>query len=101
MSYDLAVLNGEIVTPGGRYRANLGIQGGRIAAIADVFDALTSERPYKSAWSPDEAREAIIEASGTHFDPDCVTAFLTRWDDVMKIISAGETDPGRDWLVVA
>jgi putative two-component system response regulator len=74
---------------------------GRIAAIADVFDALTSERPYKSAWSPDEAREAIVEASGTHFDPDCVTAFLMRWDDVLKIVSSEEGELGRDWLAVA
>jgi putative two-component system response regulator len=74
---------------------------GRIAAIADVFDALTSERPYKSAWSPEEARNAIVEASGTHFDPDCVAAFLTRWNDVLAIIASVEKEPGRAWLAVA
>ncbi len=74
---------------------------GRIAAIADVFDALTSERPYKAAWSPDEAREAILAASGTHFDPDCVTAFLMRWHDVLKVIESSEAEFDAKWLAVA
>ena len=67
----------------------------RIAAVADVFDALTSERPYKRAWSPDEARAYIRENSGTQFDPDCVTAFLARWDDALAICGAerAETVP--------
>jgi putative two-component system response regulator len=41
----------------------------RIAAVADVFDALTSERPYKRAWSPQEAFELIYADAGKHFDP--------------------------------
>lgn len=41
----------------------------RIAAIADVFDALTSHRPYKQAWEPEEALKAIYNDSGKHFDP--------------------------------
>jgi putative two-component system response regulator len=57
----------------------------RIAAIADVFDALTSERPYKPAWSADKAKAYIIEGSGTHFDPACVEAFCSRWSDVITI----------------
>lgn len=54
----------------------LGLKGkeipleGRICAIADVFDALTSERPYKKAWSVEEALEEIIKGSGTQFDPE-------------------------------
>src|SRR5690554_6726439 len=47
----------------------------RIVAIADVFDALTSLRPYKRAWPVDEAVAYILEQSGTHFDPDMVAAF--------------------------
>ncbi|NJO24070.1 MAG: response regulator [Sphingomonadales bacterium] len=58
---------------------------GRIAAVADVFDALTSERPYKRAWSLEEARAAIIEGSGTQFDPDCVAAFQRCWDAIVAI----------------
>ncbi|RYG85044.1 PAS domain S-box protein, partial [bacterium] len=48
---------------------------GRIAAIADVFDALTSERPYKRAWRVEDAVAEIERASGTHFDPAVVAAF--------------------------
>lgn len=49
---------------------------GRIVAIADVFDALTSERPYKKAWSIDDALALIERESGKHFDPTLVPAFL-------------------------
>ena len=48
---------------------------GRIVAVADVFDALTSDRPYKSAWSRGDAIEHILRLSGTHFDPAVVSAF--------------------------
>lgn len=58
---------------------------GRIAAVADVFDALTSERPYKRAWSLEEARDTIVKGSGTQFDPDCVDAFVRRWDAVVEV----------------
>jgi putative two-component system response regulator len=68
---------------------------GRIVAVADVFDALTTERPYKKAWSLEEARSYILTNSGAHFDPVCVAAFLSRWSDVLKIRSedqrTGET----------
>lgn len=50
---------------------------GRIVAVADVFDALTSERPYKRAWSVEEAREEIQNQSGRHFDPKIVRAFTS------------------------
>ncbi len=49
---------------------------GRIVAVADVFDALTHERPYKKAWSMDEALAEIESQSGHQFDPSVVTAFL-------------------------
>jgi putative two-component system response regulator len=49
---------------------------GRIAAVADVFDALTHARPYKAAQSVDEAVAEISNESGQHFDPDLVEAFL-------------------------
>lgn len=58
---------------------------GRIAAVADVFDALTSERPYKQAWLPEAARDYIRERAGSQFDPACVAAFLSRWADVMAL----------------
>lgn len=58
---------------------------GRIVAVADVFDALTSERPYKPAWDLDRAAEYIRGGSGSHFDPACVEAFFAEWDAVLKI----------------
>jgi two-component system, response regulator RpfG len=57
----------------------------RIAAVADVFDALTSERPYKQAWPLTQAAEHIAQNSGKHFDPACVSAFLNRWDEAVAI----------------
>ncbi|TGD95944.1 HD-GYP domain-containing protein [Methylobacterium nonmethylotrophicum] len=64
----------------------------RIVAVADVFDALTTERPYKAAMPLDEARASIEAESGRHFDPACVTAFLSRWPD---IVAVGATASGR------
>ncbi len=49
---------------------------GRIVALADVYDALTSRRVYKDAYSHEEAREIIFDSRGTHFDPAVVDAFL-------------------------
>ena len=49
---------------------------GRIVTVADVFDALTSERPYKKAWPPNEAIEEIKRQSGRQFDPCVVEGFL-------------------------
>jgi len=57
----------------------------RIVAVADVFDALTSERPYKEAWTLEAAVDFLLAGSGTHFDPQCVQAFLDAWEDVMEI----------------
>lgn len=49
---------------------------GRIVGVVDVFEALTHERAYKKAWQMDVAIEAIVENSGTHFDPSVVDAFM-------------------------
>ncbi|QID18951.1 response regulator [Nitrogeniibacter mangrovi] len=58
---------------------------GRIVAVADVFDALTSARPYKPAWPLDEARQFLVEGRGQHFDPSCVDALLADWPAVLDI----------------
>ncbi|MCG2586416.1 HD domain-containing phosphohydrolase [Massilia sp. TS11] len=58
---------------------------GRIVAVADVFDALTSVRPYKQAWSLEAARDYLIDNRGSHFDPVCVDALLARWDEVLAV----------------
>jgi putative two-component system response regulator len=57
----------------------------RIVAVADVFDVLTSERPYKKAWDVEAAVDFLKAGSGSHFDPACVTAFLNAWDDVQQV----------------
>lgn len=60
---------------------------GRIAALADVFDALTSERPYKHAWKLEDAVELIRENRGKHFDPQLVDLFLGDIESFLKIKS--------------
>jgi len=50
--------------------------GARILAVADVYDALSSERPYRTAMEPDQALHIIEENSGSHFDPFVVEAFF-------------------------
>jgi putative two-component system response regulator len=65
---------------------------GRIAAVADVTDALASKRPYKPAWSLDAVRAHLIENSGTQFDPACAEALLKQWDAVQELYAtSGET----------
>jgi putative two-component system response regulator len=62
---------------------------GRIMAIADVYDALVSERPYKKSFSHDEAVEIIKKDSGSHFDPKIVEVFLSVTDDfMMKLVAS-------------
>lgn len=55
----------------------------RIVAIADVFDALLSERPYKHAWPIERALEVISGESGRHFDPECVEALLINLEKIL------------------
>jgi two-component system, response regulator RpfG len=56
---------------------------GRIVAVADVFDALTTERPYKNIWELDDALRFLKDNAGIHFDPGCVQAFLARLDQIL------------------
>jgi len=60
-------------------------QAGRIAALADVFDALTSERPYKKAWTIEAAVELIVENKGKHFDPELVEIFVRQLPNIIAI----------------
>jgi HD-GYP domain-containing protein (c-di-GMP phosphodiesterase class II) len=67
---------------------------GRIAAIADVFDALTSPRRYKSAWTVEEAVSYIESESGKHFDPAVVDAFLAVLPELKAIKAKFEDRAG-------
>jgi putative two-component system response regulator len=73
---------------------------GRIVALADVYDALTSKRVYKPAYSHETARDIIVEGSGSHFDPVVVKAFLENESEFLAVrqffsLSGAETSP---WL---
>jgi len=57
----------------------------RIVALADVFDALTSERPYKKAWPVEQATDLIREQSGKHFDPELVEAFFRCLPAILEV----------------
>ncbi len=69
----------------------LGLKGddiplvGRIVAVADVFDALSSRRSYKKAFPLDECFQIMLESRGSHFDPDVLDAFLSVRDQVVQV----------------
>jgi HD-GYP domain-containing protein (c-di-GMP phosphodiesterase class II) len=66
----------------------------RIIAVADVFDALTSRRPYKSPWSNDEAFSMLGRLAGTQLDRDCVEALVLNGERVKKIQDRFAAAPG-------
>ncbi len=61
---------------------------GRVVAIADVFDALTSERPYKKAWSVEESIELMKREAGMHFDPQLIPLFVDILPEILKVKAA-------------
>ena len=74
---------------------------GRITALADVYDALTTRRVYKDKMSHEEARAVIIAGSGSHFDPDLVQAFLQREAEMVNVGRALDKALGQPVLDVA
>lgn len=67
---------------------------GRVLAVADVFDAITCKRPYRTGFPFEVARGKIVEGSGTHFDPDMVKAFMTLGEPELRAIMDPEgTNP--------
>jgi len=67
----------------------------RIAALADVYDALTTKRVYKPAFSPEKSRDIILEGRGSHFDPDVVDAFLAvedRFEEIRRQFQDGANE---------
>lgn len=57
----------------------------RITAVADVYDALTSKRSYKTAWTSEQAYKIIMEESGSHFDPEVTHAFSTHFGEIKRL----------------
>ena len=86
--------------PDGIRGANIPLAA-RIAAVADVYDALTSERPYKRAWPAREAIEEIARLRGSHLDPEIVDAFIELYD--AGVLRALATRPADDaeWMPLA
>lgn len=74
---------------------------GRIVAIADAFDALTSERPYKEAWTLDEAVKEIQASAHTHFDPRLVEVFLSILPAIREIHDNFYSDSGDSEIAAA
>ena len=70
--------------PDGRKGGEIPVMS-RICAIADMFDALMSRRPYKEAWSLDRSVEEIRKESGKSFDPDIVVSFIKVLDDIVRL----------------
>lgn len=64
---------------------------GRIVALADVFDALTSERPYKKAWSIDKTVEFLHGQSNRHFEPELVKLFTDNMSDILDVFKDHQT----------
>jgi putative two-component system response regulator len=77
--------------PKGLAGENIPIEA-RIVALADVFDALCSPRPYKSGWRPQDALAHIFGEKGRHFDPACVDAFERQWTKIAAVMATHE-DP--------
>lgn len=88
MAHDIALTHHEKWDGSGYPRGLKGVDiplVGRICAIADVFDALTSERPYKKAWSVNKALKLIDSESGKHFEPRLVELLHKRLAKILSI----------------
>jgi putative two-component system response regulator len=66
----------------------------RIVAVTDVFDALTSARPYKAAWTVDDSMAFLQRERGAHFDPELVDAFVRCLPEVLRVREAWADRPG-------
>ncbi|MBF0604766.1 MAG: two-component system response regulator [Nitrospirae bacterium] len=69
---------------------------GRIVAIADVFDALTSNRPYKQAWSVERTVELLKTEAGKHFDPILIPVFINLMESILEIRNKWAETPESD-----
>lgn len=91
MSREIALCHHEKWDGSGYPRALSGEEiplSARIVAVADVFDALTTERPYKKAWNVDDAVAHVLALANSHFDPDVVAAFKSVLMEILSIKEA-------------
>ena len=73
---------------------------GRICAIADVFDALTTKRPYKKALSVEHSLDILDKSRGTHFDPDVFDVFFSIKEEILSIRKTYD-DPVSEEKIIA
>jgi putative two-component system response regulator len=98
MAHDIALSHHEKFDGGGYPNKTAGVDiplSGRITAVADVYDALTSKRVYKPAFTHETAIEMIVEGKGKHFDPHIVDAFLELTDDFQLVRQRYESAPSQ------
>ena len=89
MAYEIALTHHEKFNGKGYPHGLVGTDitlSGRIVAVADVFDALTSTRPYKEAWPIEKAVALIEREKGQHFDPVIVDAFLAVLPEIQQVV---------------
>ena len=85
--------------PKGLKGENIPIEG-RITALCDVFDALCSDRPYKRAWSTEDAAAYIGSHAGSHFDPMVARLFEDNLAEFISIQARFHEDPAREFQVI-
>lgn len=93
---NIALYHHEAMNGSGYPRGLLGDEipvEARIAAVADIFDALTSSRPYKEAWSNDQAFALLARMAGDHLDTACVEALIASREEVEQIQRLFSEDP--------
>jgi len=96
MAEVIALTHHERYDGGGYPRGLLGEEiplPGRIVALADVFDALTTPRAYKKAWTLEEALVRLRDESGKHFDPKVIEAFFQALPEIIEVYNQGREEP--------
>ncbi|MEW6324025.1 MAG: HD domain-containing phosphohydrolase [Nitrospirota bacterium] len=96
MMRHIAELHHETIRGGGYPKGLTGDEipiESRIVAVADIFDALTSVRPYKEAWTNEQAFTMLRELSGKTLEPDCVAALLDQREEVERIQAKFRDEP--------
>ena len=71
----------------------------RILAVADAWDAMTSDRPYRNGMSPEHATQILRDGSGSKWDPDCVDAFIRCMDGVRIVADRAHSRPSAPYMV--
>jgi len=104
LAADLALTHHERIDGTGYPRGLAGDEipiEGRIVAVADVFDALTSDRVYRPAHQPDEARTLMLEGRGTQFDAVLLDLFFDAFDDVLALRRSAASGNHEQTLALA